>query len=147
MKKTIVALTVALSTAGFVSLYFYEAGPTESTAHAAPAPPRSSVPSVTAQEVPGWSGEPLARAERTIDGTAESNKHGVVQVQLVLSAEDRITDVRFLQEPGPGRGAEAIKVLRQSTLTVQSAAIDTVSGATMTSESYLKSLQAALDAK
>jgi len=36
--------------------------------------------------------------------------------------------------------------LRQETLAAQSADIDTVSGATVTSNGYLESLQAALDA-
>jgi uncharacterized protein with FMN-binding domain len=35
----------------------------------------------------------------------------------------------------------------QETLTAQSASVDTVSGATQTSESYIDSLQAAIDAK
>ena len=39
----------------------------------------------------------------------------------------------------------AIQALKQSTLQVQSAEVDAVSGATFTSESYAKSLQAALD--
>jgi major membrane immunogen (membrane-anchored lipoprotein) len=39
----------------------------------------------------------------------------------------------------------AVPTLRQSALTKQSAAIDTVSGATFTSKSYAASLQSALD--
>jgi uncharacterized protein with FMN-binding domain len=37
-------------------------------------------------------------------------------------------------------------VLRQETLAAQNAGIDTVSGATVTSDGYLQSLQSALDA-
>ncbi len=42
--------------------------------------------------------------------------------------------------------AYALPVLTQETLAAQSAHINTVSGATVTSDGYLQSLQAALDA-
>jgi uncharacterized protein with FMN-binding domain len=42
--------------------------------------------------------------------------------------------------------ARALPVLTQETIAAQSAAIDTVSGATVTSNGYKESLQAALDA-
>jgi uncharacterized protein with FMN-binding domain len=42
--------------------------------------------------------------------------------------------------------AYALPVLRQAVLDAQSAHIDTVSGATVTSDGYKQSLQAALDA-
>lgn len=136
MKKTVLTLIVALSTAGFIGLYVYDPGSSAPTAPAA-APPNI----FETLEVP-----PSAQAARTVDGSAETDKYGTVQVQLVVS-ENRISEVRLLRQPEPGRGAEAVKALQQATLTAQSAAIDTVSGATMTSESYLKSLQAALDAR
>jgi uncharacterized protein with FMN-binding domain len=51
---------------------------------------------------------------------------------------------------GNGRDREinayALPVLRQETLAAQSATIDAVSGATVTSEGYRESLQSALDA-
>jgi uncharacterized protein with FMN-binding domain len=40
---------------------------------------------------------------------------------------------------------EAAPILRQEALTAQSAQIDMVSGATYTSEAYIRSLQAAID--
>ncbi len=42
--------------------------------------------------------------------------------------------------------ARALPILRQETLDAQSADIDAVSGATVTSDGYQESLQAALDA-
>ncbi|WP_181774766.1 FMN-binding protein [Amycolatopsis pittospori] len=142
MKKTIVAATVALSAFGFLGVWLYEPGPlgTETVAAAAPARPSTSAASTS-------DGGASEGSERTVDGSVESNRYGTVQVQLVISAEDTISDVRLLQRPTSGRGVEAIPVLRQETLTAQSADIDTVSGATSTSESYVKSLQAALDAR
>ena len=51
---------------------------------------------------------------------------------------------------GNGRDQEinayALPILTQETLQAQSANIDSVSGATVTSDGYLQSLQAALDA-
>lgn len=138
MKKTIVAATVALSAAGFLGVWLYEPGPlgSETVAVAAPAPSSSTS-----------DGGASEGSERTIDGSVESNRYGTVQVQLVISAEDKISEVRLLKRPTSGRGVDAIPVLRQETLTAQSADIDTVSGATSTSESYVDSLQAALDAR
>ena len=47
-------------------------------------------------------------------------------------------------KPSPSR-ATATNQLKEATLQAQSAEVDAVSGATFTSESYIKSLQAALD--
>jgi len=63
----------------------------------------------------------------------------------------KITDVAVPTYPHDnGRDQEinayALPVLRSETLSAQSADIDTVSGATVTSDGYLQSLQAALDA-
>ncbi|WP_340683414.1 FMN-binding protein [Amycolatopsis coloradensis] len=139
MKKTIVAATVALSAAGFLGVWLYEPGPLGSETVAVAAPVPSAVSSSDGGASEG--------AERTVDGSVESNRYGTVQVRLVISAEDRISEVRLLQRPTSGRGVAAIPILQEETLTAQSADIDTVSGATSTSESYVKSLQAALDAR
>jgi uncharacterized protein with FMN-binding domain len=63
----------------------------------------------------------------------------------------KITDVAVPTYPtGNPRDEEinayALPVLRQAVLNAQSANIDTVSGATVTSDGYKQSLQAALDA-
>ena len=65
-------------------------------------------------------------------------------------AQGSITDVSVLQYPnGKGRDAEinsyALPTLIQETLDQQSAQIDMVSGATVTSTGYVQSLQSALD--
>jgi uncharacterized protein with FMN-binding domain len=72
-----------------------------------------------------------------------------VQVQLTV-AGGVITDVTVVEYPsGNGKdqqiNARALPVLVQETLDAQSARIDMVSGATVTSEGYLESLQGALD--
>ena len=62
----------------------------------------------------------------------------------------KITAAQAVQYPnGNGRDAEinsyALPVLSQEAVQQQSAQIDTVSGATVTSDGYLQSLQSALD--
>ena len=74
---------------------------------------------------------------------------GPVQVQLDISNR-RITDVSVVQYPnGNGTDQEinsyALPILTQETVDSQSAHIDMVSGATVTSNGYLESLQSALD--
>ncbi|MEW2502063.1 FMN-binding protein [Amycolatopsis sp. CA-161197] len=134
MKKTI--FVVALSIAGFVAVWRFDPTPaTSSAAASAPAPTTSTAPSTS-----GGSGAV------TTQGSAESTEFGTVQVQVSFSGS-RISDVTLVQQPDSGRGVDAIPLLREEALQAQSADIDTVSGATQTSESYIKSLQAALDAK
>ena len=86
---------------------------------------------------------------RTINGDVVDTPYGPVQVAVVLNG-NRITDVQALQTPNIGgrsaRLAElATPILRQEVLQAQSAQVDTVSGATYTSEGYAQSVQYALD--
>ena len=75
---------------------------------------------------------------------------GPVQVQITTDGSGTITDVEVVQYPAGNREDEqinsyALPELVQATLDAQSADIDMVSGATVTSEGYLQSLQSALD--
>ncbi|WP_375433435.1 FMN-binding protein [uncultured Friedmanniella sp.] len=74
---------------------------------------------------------------------------GPVQVQITVAAST-ITKVTVLQQPnGNPRDTEindyALPILIKETTSAQSAQIDMVSGATVTSDGYLRSLQAAID--
>lgn len=85
----------------------------------------------------------------TVTGDVASTQWGPVQVQLTLQA-GKITDVSVLQYPnGNHRDAEindyALPILIDETKQAQSAQIDMVSGATVTSDGYIRSLQSALD--
>jgi uncharacterized protein with FMN-binding domain len=87
-------------------------------------------------------------AAATIDGPVVDTRYGAVQVEIVVSG-GQLKDVVALQLP-TGRHSGQIStavapILRQEALQAKSAAIDTVSGATYTSEGYAQSLQAALD--
>jgi len=82
-------------------------------------------------------------------GSVASTQYGNVQVQITVSG-GRMTDVQALQLPSDYARSQQISdyagpKLRQEALDAQSANIDTVSGATYTSDGYRQSLQSALD--
>jgi uncharacterized protein with FMN-binding domain len=86
---------------------------------------------------------------RTVTGTVADTSYGPMQVQIVLTGQ-RITKVNVLQQTDSGQESSqidsfSIPKLTSETLTVQSARIDTVSGATATSQGYIQSLQSAID--
>lgn len=85
----------------------------------------------------------------TVTGPVAQTRWGPVQVQVTVSG-GKLTDVSVLQSPnGNPRdqqiNAYALPILVQDTLDAQSADIDMVSGATVTSDGYRQSLQGALD--
>ncbi len=85
----------------------------------------------------------------TVTGPVVQTRWGPVQVAISVDGSS-VTDVSVLQYPnGNGKDREinsyALPVLVSETLDAQGAGIDMVSGATVTSEGYVQSLQAALD--
>lgn len=82
-------------------------------------------------------------------GDVAQTQWGPVQVQLTVQA-GKITAVSVPQYPnGNHRDAEineyALPILINETVQAQSADIDMVSGATVTSDGYIRSLQSVLD--
>jgi uncharacterized protein with FMN-binding domain len=93
--------------------------------------------------------ESVSGSTTTVTGPSASTRWGPVQVQLTVT-DGTVTAVDVVDYPsGNGKdqqiNARALPVLVQETLDAQSAEIDMVSGATVTSEGYLESLQGALD--
>lgn len=91
-----------------------------------------------------------AKAAATYDGAVVQTRFGSVQVQITVQA-GKITDVTALQLTDAERKSvqisnRAAPLLRDEVLSAQSADVQTISGATVTSDAYLNSLQAALDA-
>jgi uncharacterized protein with FMN-binding domain len=87
---------------------------------------------------------------KTYTGSVAQTRWGPVQVAITVSG-GKITNVAVPVYPSEnGRdqeiNAQALPILTQETLQAQSANIDAVSGATVTSNGYLESLQSALDA-
>jgi len=86
---------------------------------------------------------------KTALGDAMQTRYGPAQVRVTVS-NGKITKVEAVQLQNGDPKSQAISsyaepVLQQSVLSKQTAAVDTVSGATYTSLSYEGSLQSALD--
>ena len=93
---------------------------------------------------------PVGIADGTYVGAGSQNKWGIVQVQVVYSG-GAIADVQILQYPNSENKSvrinqRSLPTLISEAITTQSANVDGVSGATYTSQSYVASLQSAIDA-
>jgi uncharacterized protein with FMN-binding domain len=90
-----------------------------------------------------------ARAARTqaFKGPTIDAMYGPVQVSIGVKSK-KITTIKVANSPDSARGqflqGQAIPLLKQETLTAQSAKVSVVSGATQTSEAYIQSLQSAI---
>lgn len=97
----------------------------------------------------GSSGSSSSTAAKTYAGDTAQTQWGPVQVQITVK-NGKITASDVLQVPsGNPRDDEinsyAVPVLNSEVVATQNANIDMVSGATVTSDGYVQSLQSALD--
>jgi len=134
MRRAILA--VIATAAGLVALLSFKTHSAERTV----ATPQSPGTQPSASLPPG---------ERSITGDVANTAYGPVQVQVVV-ATSKIVKVNVLEQPSSTEhdlqiGQFAFPKLISETLSMQSARIDSVSGATYTSGGYIKSLQSALD--
>ena len=116
----------------------------------APAPvngPAGAPAAAGSSTTTGASG-PKASYTGQLTGSSVQTPFGNVQVQVSLQ-NGKITDVQTLQLPSGGHSSQvsryAAPQLRSEVLQAQSAQVDSVSGATYTSQAYQQSLQSALD--
>lgn len=91
-----------------------------------------------------------ASSDGTYTGDPVATRYGDVQVQITV-AGGKITAAEAIQYPNGDRhdqqiNAYAIPILNAEAVDAQSASIDAVSGATVTSDGYISSLQSAIDA-
>ncbi len=164
VKKLFLSGVVLVTFAAYVA---YERLTKSDAALAASAPPTPTVfapaPSgpVTVPGVPstGSSSLPTAAANApasaaykngTYDGQPIDAYYGLVQVQVTIQ-NGSIQDVQFLQYPNDRRTSQMINSqvmpwLTQEAIQAQSANVDIISGATLTSEGFQMSLQSALQA-
>lgn len=87
-------------------------------------------------------------ADGTFDGPAVDAFYGLVQIEANVQS-GRLVAVNILQYPSDRRTSvainrQALPILKREAITAQSANIDIVSGATLTSEAFIQSLGAAL---
>ncbi|WP_434318500.1 FMN-binding protein [Leifsonia sp. P73] len=139
-----------------VGLKLYGVG--EQTTAASSVHATSTAPSATPSSTPSATATPSASASapaaappatKTVTGTAVDTRYGPVQVKVTFEGT-KITAIDAIQYPTEsGRDQEinsqAIPMLQQEAMSSQSAKIDTISGATYTSEGYIQSLQSAID--
>jgi uncharacterized protein with FMN-binding domain len=88
-------------------------------------------------------------ASGTYTGASVMTRWGAVQVQITVS-DAKITAAEAVEYPQANPrdrqiNAYALPVLAQEATQAQSAEIDAVSGATVTSDGYIQSLQSAID--
>lgn len=88
-------------------------------------------------------------ANKTYAGDTAQTRWGPVQVQITVQG-GKITAASTVQVPNGNRedaqiNGYAVPILNDAVVAAQSAQIDMISGATVTSEGYLASLQSAID--
>ncbi|AIS01140.1 FMN-binding protein [Streptomyces glaucescens] len=144
MKRALPVLV--LTVAGLIPVWRYappqQASSSPDGAVAAPSPSTPAPPSSSSSS--SSSSSPAAAA--VVAGPTVATEKGDVQVEVTFEGE-RIASVRMLRQPNHPQTTNAVPVLIEETLEAQSADIDSVTGATVTSEGYKESLQAALDAR
>jgi uncharacterized protein with FMN-binding domain len=149
-----ITLWLFSTVAALVLLFSYRtstnSGGTGTATAAATAPAPTSTSSGGTSSGTSGSGSSNAGATKTYTGSIAQTRWGPVQVTITVS-DGKITDVAVPTYPNGNHrdeeiNAYALPVLTQETMSAQSADIDTVSGATVTSDGYKESLQAALDA-
>jgi uncharacterized protein with FMN-binding domain len=162
MKKIVVAIMSTLS--GLVMLFSYHTSTesveatstTETDTSSTQAEPdtTATVPSATtsasATPTASSSASSSSGGDGTYTGDAVQTRWGIVQVQITV-ANGKITSADAIQYPNESDrdqeiNAYAVPVLNAEVVQAQSASIDAVSGATVTSGGYLESLQSAIDA-
>lgn len=117
-------------------------GSASPTAAASDAAPGATPPDPAAPTASGL-------ADGTYSGGAVSTRYGPVRVQIAVAA-GQIADVQVTDHPDSSStdrqiNAYAIPILVAETTQAQSAQIDMVSGASYTSQGYVRSLQSAID--
>ena len=125
-------------------------GNSASNAASAPLGP-FSIPALQPAAGASQSGSAAASyKDGTYQGPPIDAYYGLVQVQVTIQ-NGTIQSVQFLQYPSDRRTSQqinsiAMPYLQQEAIQAQSAQVDIISGATLTSEGFIMSLQSALQA-
>ena len=127
------------------------AAPTTQPTNAPPTEaPATEAPAATAPPVPAPPAPVLAQyKDGDYTGAEVDAYYGLVQVQATIK-QGKLAGIQFLQYPNDRRtsiriNTIAIPDLQQEAIQAQSANVDVISGATLTSEAFVQSLQVALN--
>jgi uncharacterized protein with FMN-binding domain len=155
------AAAIALTVIGMWLVLSFKSSPASRVTSASSATvPSTSVPAPPADTAgqppagpppPGASTttQPAATGTRTVTGDDVPNRYGDVQVAVAFNGT-QIVDVKALQMPfdrarSQDISTQAAPLLHDEVIQAQSAQIDTIGGATYTSDSYAQSVQSAID--
>lgn len=113
----------------------------------APLPAEAGAPALPAAPAAGVAAAPTYR-NGTFQGQPVDAYYGLVQVQVSIQG-GAVKSVQFLQYPNDRRTSRqindiAMPYLQQEAIQAQSASVDIISGATLTSQGFEMSLQSAL---
>ena len=158
MRRITIAFLTTLSSLGLLFVYPTSHNASVSTGSGAAAGgavsaggSSKSSSTATSKSASGGSGSGgSTSAAKTYTGDAVQTRWGIVQVQITVK-NGKITAVNVPQYPNDNGHSQqindyALPILNSETLKAQSASIDAVSGATVTSGGYVPSLQSALNA-
>ena len=111
--------------------------------------PGAQAPGAAAPTAPPQAANGSPYRNGTFTGASANAFYGEVQVQVVISKR-RISSITLLNYPSDRRTSArinsfAIPYLQSEAIQAQSANVDIISGATLTSEAFMLSLQSALD--
>lgn len=125
-------------------------GTTSSTNSSGGSTAASTVPSASTAPAPAPAPAAPTVADGTYDGAVVNTRYGTVQVQAVISG-GQIADVIAVKLTDADRKSVQISnavapMVHDEVLAAQSANVANISGGTYTTQAYLQSLQAALDA-
>jgi uncharacterized protein with FMN-binding domain len=120
-----------------------------SAASAPTAVPPTTVPPTAVVPAPNTASQTGHYKNGTYTGPEVDAQYGLVQVQAVVQ-NGKIVNVQFLEYPNDRRtsvriNSIAMPDLQQEAIQAQSANVDLITGATLTSEAFAMSLQSALD--
>lgn len=146
MRRVIIALSGTI--AALVMLFTYPTSTNRSLAATGdPDVQDTTGPPETPEPTPATTAE---ATKAVFTGRRVESDKGPVQVKITMAA-GRIVEVKAVVYPWNSQrdreiNARALPILAAAAVASQSAQLDAVSGATITSEAYMTSLQSAIDA-
>jgi len=144
LKKLLLSAFVVIS---FVAYSLHEHQESSPVAATSSTRTKSATPTTTpATTTPSVSGSSYKDGSYT--GSVVDAFYGNIQVRAVIQG-GKLTDVQFLQYPNDQPNSvqisnDSMPVLKQEAIQAQNAKVDTVTGATDTSQAFVQSLGAAL---
>jgi uncharacterized protein with FMN-binding domain len=148
VRRAVLALVVTV--VAVVLLAGYDTHPPRmANPQAALPPPARHAPAPKARRAPASRPAAPRPGTRTARGPLMTTPFSVIQVEATLT-HGRLTGVRTVYLTGDGAHTQALNaraepILRREALRAGSADVDVVSGATYTSQSWKRSLQAAIE--